>query len=135
MPRSGSRGDDGGVFVGRGEGGLPQAKPSGSVRGRERGYGCNKYQGEHGAGVPYGPLATIQAGAARVEGRPGDRPYGDGGEELTGSHDSPAPTKTSHVGRGQWQRCNLGSSTPELGTEVPGDFLAAANASGSREAG
>ena len=95
-PRGGSRDDDGGVIVGHVDSGLPQAKPNGSIRGLERGYGGDKCQGEHGAGVPYGPIATIQAGAARVEGRPGDRPYGDGGEGLTGSDDSPAPTKTSH---------------------------------------
>ena len=135
MPCSGSRDDDGGVFADRIDGGLPQAKPGGSVRGRERGYGCDKYQGEHGAGVPYGPLATIRAGAARVEGRPRGQPYCDGGEELTGSNDSPAPTKTSHGDCWQWQRCNPGNGTPELGTEVPGDFPAAANASGPREAG
>ena len=36
MPRNGYRADDSGVFVGSGDGGLPQAKPGGSVRGRER---------------------------------------------------------------------------------------------------
>ena len=95
-PRGGSGDDDGWVFVGHVDGGLPQTRPSGSVRGRERGYGGDEYQGEHNAGVPYGPLVTVQAGATRVEGRPGGRPYGDGGEGLTGSDDSPAPTKTSH---------------------------------------
>ena len=85
--------------------------------------------------MPYSPLATIQAGVARVEGRPGDRPYGDGGEGLTGSDDSPAPTKTSHGDYWQWQRCSPGRSKRELGTDVPGDFPAAANASGSREEG
>ena len=70
-----------------------------------------------------------------MEGRPGDRPYSDGGEELTGSDGIPAPTKTNHDSCWQWQRCSPGSSTPQLGTEVPGDFPAAANASSSCEAG
>ena len=104
-PRGGSRDDDGGVTVGHVDSGLPQAKPGGSIWGRERGYRGDKYQGEHGAGVPYSPLATIQAGVARVEGRPGNRPYGDGGEGLTGSDDGPALTKISHGDCWQWQRC------------------------------
>ena len=134
-PRGGSCDDDGAVTVGHVDSGLPQAKPGGSISGRERGYGGGKYQGEHGAGVPYSPRATIQAGVARVEGRPGDRPYGDGGEGLTGSNDNPAPTKTSCGECWQWQQCSPGRSTPKLGTDVPGDFPAAANAIGSREEG
>ena len=134
MPHSGSREDDGGVLVGRGDGGLPPAKPNGSVRGRGRGYQCDKYQEEHGAGVPCGPLAAHQPGAARVEDRPGDQPYGDGSGGVTGSHDNPAPTKTSHGDCWQWQRCSPGRSIRQLGTEAPGDFPAAPNAGGSREA-
>ena len=117
-PRGGSRDDDGEVTVGHVDSGLPQAKPGGSIQGRERGQGGDKCQGVHGAGVPYNPLATIQAGVARVEGRPGDRPYGDGGEGLTGSDDSPAPTKNSHGDCWQWQRCSPGRSTPEQATSA-----------------
>ena len=134
-PRGGSRDDDGGMTVGHVDSGLPQAKPGGSIRWGQRGYGGDKYQGENGAGVPYSPLATIQAGVARVEGRPGDRPYGDGGEGLTRSDDSPAPTKTSHGDCWQWQGCSPGRCTPELGIDVPDDFPAAANASRSCEEG
>ena len=134
-PRGGSRDDDGGVTVGHVDSGLPQAKPGGSIRGRQRGYGADKFEGEHGAGVPYSSLATTQAGVARVEGRPRDPPYDYGGEGLTRSDDSPAPTKTSHGDCWQWQRCTPGRSTPKPGTVVPGDFPAAANASCSREEG
>ena len=134
-PRSGSGGDDGGVIVGHVHSGLPQAELDGCIRGQERGYGGDRYQGKHGARLPYSPLATIRANAARVEDQPGDRPCGGGGEGLTGSHDNPAPTKTSYGDCWQWQRCSPGISTPALGTEVLGDFSAAANASGSREVG
>ena len=130
MPHNGSRDDNGVVFVGRGDGSPPLARPSGNVQGRGRGYECDKYEEEHGAGVPCGPLAARQADAARVEFRTGDQPYGDGSGGVTGSDDNPAPTKTSHGDCWQWQQCSPGRSTPELGTEVPGAFPAEANAGG-----
>ena len=134
-PRGGPRDDDSTAIVGDIDSGLPQAKPGGSNWGRERGCGGGKYQGEHGASVPCNAPATTQAGEARVEGRPKNGPYGDDSEGLAASDDSPAPTKTSHGDCWRWRRCSAGRSTRELGIEVPGDPPAAANASGSREAG
>ena len=134
MPHSGSRDDNGEVSVGRDDGSLPPAEPSGNVQGRQRGYDCDKYQEWHGAGVPSGPLVARQPGVVCVEGRPGDHPYYDGSRGVTGSNDYPAPTKNSHGDGRRWQRCSQGSSTPDLGTKVPGAFPEAANAGDSREA-
>ena len=102
MPHSGSRDVNGEMFVGRDDGSLPPAEPRGNVEGPQRGYECDKYQEEHGAGVPCGPLAARQAGAACVEGRHGDQPYDDGSRGVTGADDYPAPTKNSHGDCRRW---------------------------------
>ena len=83
---------------------------------------------------PVTPPTATQASDTREAGQHGDGPYYDSSERLAGSKDGLPETRSS--GDGCWRRrgCSGGKSARELGTEVPDDHTAAANASGSREA-
>ena len=97
------------------DGGLPQAKPGEGNWGRERGCEGGKNQGEHGADVPCNPPAKTQADDASEAGRPSDGPYGDDGEELAGSDDSPAPAQCNTDGCWRWRGCSAGRNRKRTG--------------------
>ena len=133
--RGGPIDDGGGELVGAVDGGLPQAQPGGGDCGRGRGCEGGRSPGDQNEDEPCDPPTATQADDAREAGQPGDGPYCDDSERLARSNDGLPPTQSSGDGCWRGQGCSGGRSTGELGTEVPGDPPAAANASGSREAG